>query len=116
MLAVSKQGMIRNLRKFFVAAKWVLVILNTFLFYITFHHAAYIALSEGKYMIYISSRFWIYQSQWSFLVACGIAAAVFLGVAWRSMGAPISVLQLISLATAPIAFFVAFGGLVHAMF
>lgn len=115
MLEGLKQRIGGYIRVFSMKMKWVLVILNIILFYITFQYAAYIALSMGRYTIYVSPRTWIYQSQWSFLVACAIAAAVFLGVAWRSMSAPMSVLQMISLFAAPVAFFGIFGELIYAM-
>lgn len=115
MLTVLKKRIIHYISEILVKVKWVLILVNTLLFYIVFQHALYIGLSMGRYAIYFWRGSWIYQSQWSFLVACGIAAIVFLGVAWRSMAAPISVLQMTSLVAAPVAFYYAFGELIYAM-
>ena len=98
-----------------IKLKWVLIILNIVLFYITFQYSAYIAFSMGRYAIFFPPRAWKQVDQYTLLAACAVAAAVFLGVAWRSMIAPLSVLQMIVLFAGPVAFYGIFGEMIWAM-
>lgn len=112
---ISVQRMGGYIRVILIKIKWALIIVNTILFYIAFQHSTYIVLSMGRYAIFFPPRTWIYSNQWSFLAACTVASAVFLGVAWRSMIAPLSVLQMIALIAGPVAFYGIFGEMIYAM-
>ena len=99
----------------FCVDKMLLIILNMVLFYIAFHHAAYIYFSFGIYRASYGLIGWIYRSQWSFLLASAVAAAVFFAVGWTSMRPPAKLVPVILLVAAPAAFFLIFGELVSAM-
>lgn len=115
MIGITKYDFKERTYQVALAIKWILVAVNLVLFYVTFQYAAYITLASDNYVIYGFYVKWFSQSYLGFVIACWVSAAVFSVVTWRSMAAPVSVLQVVILAATPATFCLVFRELIYAM-